>query len=96
MNIMSPFLLPAAVTESLRKIERSVRRFRTYYDFGADRENLLTEEIIVMRMELLKLWSLVALKDRPNLNDPGNSDSNRMSQQDPPGPGCPQKPISST
>jgi hypothetical protein len=85
---MRPSLLPPTVTESLRKIERSVRRFRTCYDFGAGPESLLTEEIIAMRIELLKLWSLVASKGRPNINDLGNSDSDRMPQQDRPRPGC--------
>jgi hypothetical protein len=76
---MRPPLITPTVTESLRKIERSVRRFRTCYDFGADPESLLTQEIIAMRIELLKLWSLVALKVRPNIKDPGKSDPNRMS-----------------
>jgi hypothetical protein len=63
------------VAESLRRIERSIRRFRTCYDFGADPEGLLTEEIIAMRIELLKLWSLVASDRRPNIEDPGSKDS---------------------
>lgn len=83
---MRSSLIPPTVTKSLRKIERSVRRCRTYYDFRADPGSLLTEEIIAMRIELLKLWSLVALKGRPTISDPGNGGSNRMSQQDRPGP----------
>lgn len=57
---MTPPLLPPKVAESLSEIERSVQRFRTCYGFGADPESLLNEEIIGMRIELLKLWSLVA------------------------------------
>ena len=56
-------------------MERSIRRFRTCYDFGADPEGLLTQEIIAMRIELLKLWSLVASDGRPHIGDPGSRDS---------------------
>jgi len=72
---MTHRLISPGVAESLRRIERSIRRFRTSYDFGADPEGLLTEEIIAMRIELLKLWSLVAADGRQNIDDPVSRDS---------------------
>jgi hypothetical protein len=72
---MTHRLVSPGVAESLRKIERSIRRFRSCYDFGADPEGLLTEEIIAMRIELLKLWSLVASDGRPKIDDSGSRDS---------------------
>ncbi|MBV8351763.1 MAG: hypothetical protein JOZ21_05760 [Verrucomicrobia bacterium] len=50
-------VIPPAVAGSLAEIERSVQRFRSSYSLGADPERLLTEEIITMRVELIRLWS---------------------------------------
>ena len=61
-----PLLIPPKVAESLSEIERAVQRFRACYGLGADPESLLAEEIIGMRIELLKLWSLVAAESKAN------------------------------
>ena len=50
-------VIPPAVAGSLAEIERSVRRFRSSYSLGTDPERLLTDEIITMRVELIRLWS---------------------------------------
>ncbi len=51
--------IPASVDESLTEIEAALRRFRSCYNFGGDPAQLLAEEIISMRIELLRLWCLV-------------------------------------
>jgi hypothetical protein len=58
-------VIPPAVAGSLAEIERSVQRFRSSYSLGTDPERLLTDEIITMRVELIRLWSEI------------NSDKNR-------------------
>jgi hypothetical protein len=59
-------LIPSSVAGSLAEIERSVQRFRSCYSLGADPERLLTDEIITMRVELLRLWSEVSSdKNKP-------------------------------
>jgi hypothetical protein len=50
-------VIPPSVAGSLAEIERSVQRFRSCYSLGADPEQLLTDEIITMRVELIRLWS---------------------------------------
>jgi hypothetical protein len=50
-------VIPPAVAGSLAEIERSVQRFRSSYSLGTDPERLLTDEIITMRVELIRLWS---------------------------------------
>jgi hypothetical protein len=50
-------VIPPSVAGSLAEIERSVQRFRSSYSLGADPERLLTDEIITMRVELIRLWS---------------------------------------
>lgn len=50
-------VIPPSVAGSLAEIERSVQRFRSCYYLGADPERLLTDEIITMRVELIRLWS---------------------------------------
>ncbi|MBV9391649.1 MAG: hypothetical protein JOY96_07140 [Verrucomicrobia bacterium] len=52
-------LIPASVDDSLTRIEAALRRFRSCYYFGGDPAHLLAEEIISMRIELLRLWCLV-------------------------------------
>jgi hypothetical protein len=61
--------IPAPVAHSLEEIERSLKRFRGCYGMGTDPQQLLAEEIITMRVELLRLWSEVsaeckAVRDR--------------------------------
>jgi hypothetical protein len=51
--------IPLSVANSLEEIERSLQRFRGCYRLGTDPQQLLTEEIITMRVELLRLWSEV-------------------------------------
>jgi hypothetical protein len=53
-------LIPPSVAGSLAEIERSVQRFRSCYSLGADPERLLTDEIITMRVELIRLWSEIS------------------------------------
>ena len=53
-------LIPPSVAECLAEIERSVQRFRSSYNAGVDPERLLTDEIITMRVELIRLWSEVS------------------------------------
>ena len=53
-------LIPPSVAECLAEIERSVQRFRSSYNTGVDPERLLTDEIITMRVELIRLWSEVS------------------------------------
>ena len=50
-------VIPPSVAGSLAEIERSVQRFRSCYYLGTDPERLLTDEIITMRVELIRLWS---------------------------------------
>ncbi len=58
MNIMNDSgVIPSSVAGSLAEIERSVQRFRSCYSLGADPNRLLTDEIITMRFELIRLWS---------------------------------------
>jgi hypothetical protein len=52
-----PHLIPPSVAECLAEIERSIQRFRSSYSLGMDPERLLTDEIITMRVELIRLWS---------------------------------------
>jgi hypothetical protein len=49
--------IPPSVAGCLAEIERSVQRFRSCYSLGTDPERLLTDEIITMRFELIRLWS---------------------------------------
>ena len=53
-------VIPPSVAGSLAEIERSVQRFRSWYSLGADPERLLTDEIITMRFELIRLWSEIS------------------------------------
>lgn len=55
-----PHLIPPSVAECLTEIERSVQRFRSSYSLGTDPERLLTDEIITMRVELIRLWSEIS------------------------------------
>ena len=50
-------VIPSSVAGSLAEIERSVQRFRSCYSLGTDPERVLTDEIITMRVELIRLWS---------------------------------------
>jgi hypothetical protein len=50
-------VIPPSVAGCLAEIERSVQRFRSCYSLGTDPERLLTDEIITMRFELIRLWS---------------------------------------
>jgi hypothetical protein len=52
--------IPAPVVHSLEEIERSLKRFRGCYGLGTDPKQALAEEIITMRVELLRLWSEVS------------------------------------
>jgi hypothetical protein len=53
-------VIPPLVAGSLAEIERSVQRFRSCYSLGADPERMLTDEIITMRVELIRLWSEIS------------------------------------
>lgn len=53
-------LIRPSVAECLAEIERSVQRFRRSYSLGMDPERLLTDEIITMRVELIRLWSEIS------------------------------------
>jgi hypothetical protein len=53
----NPDLVPPSVASCLAEIERSVQRFRSCYYLGADPQRPLTDEIITMRIELIRLWS---------------------------------------
>ncbi len=53
-------LIPPSVAECLTEIECSVQRFRSSYSLGTDPERLLTDEIITMRVELIRLWSEIS------------------------------------
>ena len=59
-HINDPHLIPPSVAECLTEIERSVQRFRSSYSLGTDPERLLTDEIITMRVELIRLWSEIS------------------------------------
>jgi hypothetical protein len=50
-------VIPPAVADALAEIERSVQRFRSSYNLGTDPQRLLIDEIITMRVELIRLWS---------------------------------------
>lgn len=50
-------VIPPAVAGALAEIERSVQRFRSSYNLGTDPQRLLIDEIITMRVELIRLWS---------------------------------------
>ena len=50
-------VIPPSVAGSLAEIERSVQRFRSCYSLGTDPERVLADEIITMRVELIRLWS---------------------------------------
>jgi hypothetical protein len=56
--------IPLSVENSLEEIERSLQRFRGCYGLGTDPEQLLAEEIITMRVELLRLWSEVSAEKK--------------------------------
>jgi hypothetical protein len=56
--------IPLSVANSLEEIERSLQRFRGCYGLGADPQQLLAEEIITMRVELLRLWSEVKAEQK--------------------------------
>jgi hypothetical protein len=59
-------LIPPSVAGSLAEIERSVQRLRSCYSLGADPERLLTDEVITMRVELIRLWSEISSdKNKP-------------------------------
>jgi hypothetical protein len=60
MNDSHP--IPPSVADCLAEIERSVQRFRSSYNLGMDPERLLTDEIITMRVELIRLWSEISCK----------------------------------
>jgi hypothetical protein len=60
-------LIPPSVAECLTEIERSVQRFRSSYNAGVDPERLLTDEIITMRVELIRLWSEVSSHNNQQL-----------------------------
>jgi hypothetical protein len=53
-------VIPASVAGCLAEIERSVQRFRSCYSLGADPERSLRDEIITMRVELIRLWSEIS------------------------------------
>jgi hypothetical protein len=53
-------VIPPSVAGCLAEIERSVQRFRSCYSLGADPERMLTDEIITMRVELIRLWSEIS------------------------------------
>jgi hypothetical protein len=53
-------VIPPSVAGCLAEIERSVQRFRSSYNLGTDPERLLTDEIITMRVELIRLWSEIS------------------------------------
>ena len=53
-------VIPPSVAGCLAEIERSVQRFRSCYSFGADPKRLQTDEIIAMRVELIRLWSEIS------------------------------------
>ena len=55
-----PDVIPPSVAGSLAEIERSVQRFRSCYSLGTDPERSLTDEIITMRFELIRLWSEIS------------------------------------
>jgi hypothetical protein len=52
--------IPVSVANSLEEIERCLKRFRVCYSLGTEPQQLLAEEIITMRVELLRLWSEVS------------------------------------
>jgi hypothetical protein len=58
-------LIPPSVAECLAEIERSIQRFRSSYYAGVDQERLLTDEIITMRVELIRLWSEISCCKNP-------------------------------
>jgi hypothetical protein len=53
-------VIPPSVAGCLAEIERSVQRLRSCYSLGADPERMLTDEIITMRVELIRLWSEIS------------------------------------
>jgi len=63
-------LIPPSVAECLAEIERSIQRFRSSYNAGLDPERLLTDEIITMRVELIRLWSEINSHKNPQLHSP--------------------------
>ena len=63
-------VIPPSVAGSLAEIERSVQRFRSCYHLGADPERLLTDEIITMRVELIRLWSEINSDKKERLRRP--------------------------
>jgi hypothetical protein len=56
--------IPLSVSNSLEEIERSLKRFRVCYGLGTNPQQLLAEEIITMRVELLRLWSEVSAENK--------------------------------
>jgi hypothetical protein len=56
--------IPPSIAHSIEEIERSLKRFRGCYGLGADPQQLLAEEIITMRVELLRLWSEVSAESK--------------------------------
>jgi hypothetical protein len=61
-HMNEPHPIPPSVADCLAEIERSVQRFRSSYSLGVDPERLLTDEIITMRVELIRLWSEICCK----------------------------------
>jgi hypothetical protein len=57
-------IIPPSVAGCLAEIERSVQRLRSSYSLGTDPERLLTDEIITMRVELIRLWSEISSAKR--------------------------------
>jgi hypothetical protein len=53
-------VIPQSVAGCLAEIERSVQRFRSCYNLGTDPKRLQTDEIITMRVELIRLWSEIS------------------------------------
>ena len=57
-------VIPPSVAGCLAEIERSVQRFRSCYSLGIDPERSLTDEIITMRFELIRLWSEISRSEK--------------------------------
>jgi hypothetical protein len=57
-------VIPSSVAGSLAEIERSVQRFRSCYSLGTDPERMLADEIITMRVELIRLWSEISVEKK--------------------------------
>jgi hypothetical protein len=57
-------VIPQSVAGCLAEIERSVQRFRSCYDLGTDPKRMQTDEIITMRVELIRLWSEISSEQK--------------------------------